>query len=97
MTTIRALIAVVLFIVGSVLLFVIVQEGWNFKVCLAAITAFFAAYFIWPSKRKGERLGDHLLLDILELFIEFPIQLLSWSLRAIRKLFRNDDGIDIGF
>ncbi len=91
METLREFIAAIIFIVGAVIIFSIL-ERFSWDMLFAGITCFVIAYFIWPSKRRGNREGDSYLLDILELIIEFPVELFSWLFRLLARLFRSKDG-----
>jgi len=91
METLRELIATVIFIAGTVLIFSIFGE-FHWASFFAGITCFVIAYFAWPSKRRGHREQDNFFLDILELVIEFPIELILWVFRLLARMFRSKDG-----
>ncbi len=91
METLRELIATLIFIIGALLFFSIFGEFlWaNF---FAGITCFLIAYFIWPSKKRGHREQDNSFIDILELVIEFPVEVIMWVFRLFTRVFRSKDG-----
>lgn len=85
---------------GAVLLFLAAVAGvvhglsggplWP---CLGlAALGFVLAYWLWPSRRRGQRQDQHYWLDLLEILVELPVNLLFWLLRLLARPFR--DGID---
>ena len=62
--------------------------------CLGlAALCFGLAYWLWPSRRRGQRQEEHSWLDLLEILIELPVNLLFWLLRQLARPFR--DGVDL--
>ena len=95
MEMLREFIATLIFIVG-VTLVVSLIGAFDWGDFIAAIGCFVAAYFTWPSKRHGYREQDNRFLDMLEIIIELPIDILVWIVRFVVRKFRsNDGGIDI--
>jgi hypothetical protein len=62
---------------------------------IIALVCFVLAYLIWPSKRQGQRHEDNWPLDVMEILIELPAEIIFWVFRMIGHLFRKGDGIDI--
>ncbi len=95
MEMLREFTATLIFIVGVTLVVSLIGV-FDWGDLIAAIGCFVAAYFIWPSKRHGYREQDNRFLDMLEIIIELPIDILVWIVRFVIRIFRsNDGGIDI--
>ena len=95
METFREIIATLIFIAGTVLIFSLIG-AFHWGALFAGFACFFAAYLIWPSKRSGQREGENYFLDILELIIELPIDMLFWLFRFVASLFRSkESGFDV--
>lgn len=97
METLKELIAMLIFVAGSVLIFsVFDQFHWgNFW---GGISCFVVAYYIWPSRKRGYREQENTFLDIVELVIELPVEIFLWIFRSSGRIFRgknNDFDIDI--
>ena len=100
MEALKELLATLSFIIGMVLLLSVGFSGFNWFELFFCITCLGLAYFIWPSKKRGQRESDNLFLDILEIIIELPVDIFTWLLRLLSRIFRNKDGsvdIDIDF
>ena len=97
MEILRQAIALIIFCTGiSLTLSLFGHFDW--LVLGLGILSFFLAYFIWPSKARGQREQGHPILNILEFFIELPVELLLWMIRIIMQSFRHKDtGVDIDF
>lgn len=96
MNLLREIIATAIFIIAILLIVKLAAQGFDVGTLIAMIGCFLVAYFVWPSKRKGQRRDDNSWLDILEFIIELPTDLLFKLLRAIGRLFKgNDNGFDI--
>ena len=91
METLREFIATFIFTVGSYFIFSIIG-GFHLGSLLVGITCFVFAYFIWPSKTRGQRIEDNVFLDILEFVIELPVELFLWIIRFIGRIFTKKDG-----
>ncbi len=91
METLRELIATVIFIAGAVFMVAIIR-GFHWPSLFGAVGCFVLAYFVWPSKRRGQREQESIFLEILELIIEFPVEIIIWIFRFLGRLFRNKDG-----
>lgn len=66
------------------------QFTWGY--CLTGLTCFVIAYFIWPSKKRGQRQQKNSFLDIVEIIIELPVEFFMWILRFVSRIFRSKDG-----
>lgn len=95
MNTFREFLSTIVFIAGAIFIFQMFSIGFSWPLVLGSVSCFLAAYFIWPSKKRGQRHDDNGFLDWLELLIEFPVELILWFFRIIGRLFRGDGGIDI--
>jgi hypothetical protein len=91
METLRELIATLIFIAGSVFIVVTFNE-FTWESFLGGIICYVIAYFIWPSKKRGQRDKESPLLDILEFVIELPVEFFMWILRLFSRIFRNKNG-----
>lgn len=61
-----------------------------------SVICFIVAYAIWPSKKRGQREGEHAFFDILEFIVMLPTEIVLWFFRLIaRLLFSKNDGLDI--
>lgn len=100
MDTFREVIAILGFMVGITLLASVFADnfGWS-ELCLGL--SFFAfSYFTWPSKKRGKREEHSPILDIVELVIEFPVEVFIWLSRFLGRVFsrvfsNKDGGFDI--
>lgn len=98
MTTLRAILAFLVFVTGIFFTVQLFTAPFSWIGLVIAIICFIVAYILWPSKKHGQRNNDNLLLDILEIFIELPVEVMLWLLRVITGIFRGKDGgIDIDF
>lgn len=96
MNTLREVVAIVVFTIAIVLLSNLALKGFDGSLMAATIVCFIVAYIIWPSKRKGARRDDSNVLDIIEFFIELPVDLFLWLFRLTTRIFRsNDSRLDI--
>ncbi|WP_042146355.1 MULTISPECIES: hypothetical protein [unclassified Pseudoalteromonas] len=95
MEVMREAIALVFFIFGITLIYLIFDTNqWEYV--LGAILTFATAFLIWPSKKRGQREQESQFLDVLELIIEFPVELIFWLFRILGRIFKGKDGsIDI--
>jgi hypothetical protein len=85
MNPLREFIATLFFIVAIVLTIYLCTNQFHWGYLFIAIGCYIAAYWIWPSKKDGQRADDYWWLDILELFIELPFRLIGWLLRALKN------------
>lgn len=95
MEVIREAIALVFFIFGITLIYLIFDTNqWEYV--LGSIFSFATAFLIWPSKKRGQREQENQFLDVLELIIEFPVELIFWLFRILGRIFKGkDSSIDI--
>lgn len=95
MEVMREAIALVFFIFGITLIYLVFDTNqWEYV--LGAILSFAIAFLIWPSKNRGQREQENQFLDVLELIIEFPVELIFWLFRILGRIFKGKDGsIDI--
>lgn len=94
MNALRELTATLTFIAALVVLTLLFAQDFSWGYCLVMLLCFGLAYALWPSKRRGQRRDDNGFLDLLELVIELPIQLLLWLFRLLGGLFRGNKGDD---
>lgn len=99
MNLLRILIAIGFFAFGTYLTIEVIAGTYTTIFLLGSLGLFLLAYFTWPSKKRGKRDDDNTALDILELFIELPIEILLWAFRLIGRVFKSsgDSGFDIDF
>ena len=91
METLREFLATFIFTLGVYFIFVMFG-GFQWYFLLGCIICFVLAYFVWPSKTRGQRVQDNLFLDILELIIELPVEMFLWFIRLFGRLFSKKDG-----
>jgi phage shock protein PspC (stress-responsive transcriptional regulator) len=91
MEVLRELMATLLFIAGSFFIVVIFNE-FTWVSFLGGIICYVIAYFMWPSKKRGQREKESPFLDILEFVIEFPVEIFMWILKLFSRIFRNKNG-----
>jgi hypothetical protein len=82
-TVLREITAIVLWIVFLLLSASCIFSTFSLGKLLIAVCCFAAAYFIWPSKRRGERTDDFWLFDLAELLIEGPILLVTLIVKLV--------------
>lgn len=95
MTLIRAITATIFFFVGIFCVVKLFTAPFEWMMLIIALVCFVLAYLIWPSKRQGQRHEDNWPLDVMEILIELPAEIIFWVFRMIGHLFRKGDGIDI--
>ena len=99
MLFLRISISLVIFSLTIVMAVRGVLEWPVFEFWLAAFTLYLFAYFIWPSYKRTGRFEGGIVVDILELIIEFPYQIFRFTLKSIWFVFvvviSNDDDCDI--
>lgn len=86
MNGLRELVAFLLWILSIVLVFNCIFNGFSWGLLILALICFIAAYFIWPSRRRGHRDDDYWWLDLAELLIEAPILLVRFIVKLITHL-----------
>ena len=84
----RELLAVMSFSIAIMLLVTLFADGFETWLLVGVVAFFVAAYWIWPSKKRGQRRDDYLFLDLVEFFIELPVTIVLKLLR----LFGGGDG-----
>lgn len=97
MTIIRAITATIIFLLGIFFLVKLFIAPFEWMNVIIALICFALAYFIWPSKKQGQRDEDNGFLDVMEILIELPVEIIFWIFRMLGHLFRKGDGIDIDF
>ena len=91
MNTLKEILTVFIFLAGVMLCITLYIKPFQWIVLILAMGCFLLASYIWPSKKKGQRDDENGFLDILEIFIELPIELISWLFRLLRSLFHKAD------
>jgi len=92
MQVFRVIIAVIAFITGVVFLVDLISNEFYWGMFAFSVCCFVCAYIIWPSKKKGQRADDYSFLDVLEFFIEVPVEILKWLVRVFGRIFSGKDG-----
>ena len=100
MEKLRELISIIAFVASISLIASSLNSEFVGLLSTLGLFCIVIAYFVWPSKRRGKREGDSIVLDIIEIIIELPVEFFIGSIRflgrAIRSLFStNSDGFDI--
>ena len=92
----REWISAIIFFVGMVGVCNLFVDHFQWPIVMATVLCFILAYGIWPSKRKGQRRDDSRMADILEIFIELPIEMFLWVIRILGRLLGGKgNGVDI--
>ena len=91
METLREIIASSIFVMGTYFIFSMIG-GFQWDSLLGCFICFIMAYFIWPSKTRGQRVQDNAFLDTVEFIIEAPVELFLWIIRLFGRLFTKSDG-----
>lgn len=86
MNGLREFVAFLLWIISVVLVFSCIFNSFSWGLLILALLCFIAAYFIWPSRRRGHREDDYWWLDLAELLIEAPILLVRFIVKLITHL-----------
>jgi len=85
------MIAVILFTIAVSLTIYICLDIFSWSYLALAIICYLAAYWIWPSKKQGQREDNSIWLDIIEFLIEVPFRIIH----GIFRLFKDNDGPNI--
>lgn len=99
MESLRIVGGIGFFLGGITLIWDAVQQSPVSWVLLGlAVACFLLAYWVWPSRRKGQRESDSAWLDVIEFVVEWPVELLVWLIRGLGRLVSGrDGGIDLDF
>ncbi|MCP5324853.1 MAG: hypothetical protein H7A09_00790 [Oceanospirillaceae bacterium] len=92
MTTLRTLLATLIFGFGIYLIFDLFQHGFSLKVLAASLGCFVAAHYIWPHNRDEDE--ESALLDALEGVVNLPYQILARLLRSVGNNKDHDFDLD---
>lgn len=96
MILLREILAVVLFAIACTGVVSLVVDGFAWVTFCILFLCFWLAWWVWPSRRKGQRQDDNSVADFVELFIELPFEMFLWLLRLVGRLFKDGDaGIDL--
>lgn len=99
MEALREFIATVGFIAAVILCAAAFATDVNWLYLTVGVVLFGVVYVVWPSKRRGKRDDGNPIIDIIEVIIEFPVELILWLLRGLWRiltsLFGGKGGIDI--
>ncbi len=88
MTTLREIVATLLFMLAMALVIQLFASEFAWLSLLGVLLCLALAYACWPSRRRGQRDDASGWIDLLEVVIELPVQLLLWLLRGLGGLFR---------
>lgn len=88
MIVLREIIATILLIAAILLTIYICTNIFSWGYLALAIGSYIAAYWIWPSKRQGQRDDNYIWFDIIEFLIELPFRIVFWLFRS----FKDGDG-----
>ncbi|KZX83777.1 hypothetical protein A3715_28390 [Oleiphilus sp. HI0009] len=98
MIELREWSAGIVFLAAIAGVYTLFWDGFDGVVLAATLVSFIAAYVIWPSKRKGQRQDGGRVVDMIEVLIEFPIELFVWIMRFLGRLAGGKgDGVDLDF
>ena len=86
MTVLKEIIAVICFFLAILLAFDLIANEFSWKYCIGCLLLFIFSYLIWPSKRRGKREDDYVFLDMLEFFIEIPMEIIFWIFRIVARI-----------
>ena len=98
MTSIRVGLALILFVAATAYLVETLLATPVVKTqLLLVLFGYVLAYVVWPSKRSGQRQESNLLLDVLEVIVELPVEAFLWVFRLLGRLGARAGGVDIDF
>jgi hypothetical protein len=92
MNLLREIASTTIFIAGLLLALNFFRSEFDWILLCGSLGCFTEAYFIWPSKKRGQRDEGHWLLDTLELVIELPVEMVLWLFRLLVRIFKSKDG-----
>jgi hypothetical protein len=96
MELLRVIVSLLFFVSGVYLLIDGLIPDVDWYLLLMAAGAFLFAYAFWPSKRRGQREEANSWLDLIEIFVELPIEIFLWVFRLCARLFKDGDaGVDL--
>ncbi|RYY77183.1 MAG: hypothetical protein EOO52_06810 [Gammaproteobacteria bacterium] len=90
MERLREILAVSLFFMGIFLVINACLGKFDLLMLISGCVCLLLAYFIWPSKKNSQR-EDNFYLDIIEIAIELPFDILLWMFRFLIRIFRKAD------
>ena len=97
MTFLRMLISVALFIAAILALIGLFLNGFSWLYIAIAVGEFLLAAWVWPSDPKRYQYENKLnaweWLEILELVIVLPAQIILWPFRFILSIGQLFDGV----
>lgn len=97
MTFLRMLLSVALFIAAVLALIGLFLNGFSWLYIAIAVGGFLLAAWVWPSDPKRYRYENKLnawdWLEILELVIVLPAQIILWPIRFILSIGQLFDGV----
>ena len=97
MTFLRMLLSVALFIAAILALIGLFLNGFSWLYIAIAVGGFLLAAWVWPSDPKRYRYENKLnawdWLEILELVIVLPAQIILWPIRFILSIGQLFDGV----
>ncbi|MCG7563085.1 MULTISPECIES: hypothetical protein [Pseudoalteromonas] len=102
MEQLKIALALMGFFTGTCLILGVLTGHFHWACLLVGGFLYFISYVLWPSKKRGKRETESATMDFLEEIIEFPIDVISWFLRGLGRLFRyllstKGNGGDIDF
>jgi hypothetical protein len=83
MILLREITAMVLWSISLMLILSCIFSSFNTLRLIIAAGCLAAAYFIWPSKKKGLRDDDFWLFDLAELLIEGPMLIVAGIIKLL--------------
>lgn len=91
MEPLRILLAVLAFLAGVAALVHGIAVGPLWAGLLGMALCFLLAYWLWPRRRQL----DYGWLDVLEVLVELPVNVVLWLLRLLGRVFRDVEGPDL--
>ena len=97
MTIFRILLSIALFITAFLAFIGLFLNGFSWLYIAIAVGGFLLAAWVWPSDPKRYRYENKLnawdWLEILELVIVLPAQIILWPIRLILSIGQLFDGV----
>ena len=87
MTAIRLILSIILFFAGVAAIIAQLYNGFSWVYTIGAIVCLLLAYFIYPKDELHRRYDDIWWLDVLELFIQYPLSLIFRLFRGLLDIF----------
>ncbi|WP_281649151.1 hypothetical protein [Parendozoicomonas sp. Alg238-R29] len=94
MKLLAGLLSILSYSLGILLAIEFYESHFLAKYFVGLSVCFLIAYFLWPSRGRGKRNNRNFIIDIIEAFIELPIDVVLFLFRVIARMLRSDGPYD---